>query len=654
MLFIDERESYRSNLVTYVVNWVEFVCQIGSFFMINLCLVVIATQFSETKKREMEKMLVERRRMRQKQQNSCSTLASSSDLQPGDCYEEMLKYAEHLARKSRRHLRRFARRGQRAVAACRRQAEPKDAAADDAVEASPVIVCGHGRGSSTETQPPSVAVCEVDSAEQNDETLRRLSRDARPSYGSSSSVTARRPSSLQIDSSSSSGSLRNSPAFASVVSLVRRPSSSTPPVDAGPCAMSPQVRSGEAQNDAAAGQPLAADTAAAQYLVLPFEVLGDARRGSSATPSPSPSPIPSPAILHVASPAPSTQRARSTCRSGSVQFVDTVKTCVHRTASVGHRRTPDCNRPLLVRKAKLLSSGENVGEAPPSPSSLIKSASFNDTRRGRGKCFRFSPETEKSRQAADDKARRDYDATTDGQRRRTSGPPSSASSTVSPVSPNFLEVPAAHADVPSGPSERRRVSGPVLRAASFSLVEVRPQRTHPPCITSLSVPSSAPNAVLPLSPVPATVAAAAAGGNRLQRPRSFRVKHTRAPSLQHRAVRRAVSCRATTRRAAQSSVTVGRASSLNEGARGRRIAAETAAGIGQLGLFGSDFLFCSQTQLSSTADIYRRMQQRARLRSVLSNDSGTVSRRQLSYLYPLTLFYSKYRYYEHTDIHSVL
>lgn len=32
--------------------------------MINLCLVVIATQFAETKRRETERMLQERRRMR--------------------------------------------------------------------------------------------------------------------------------------------------------------------------------------------------------------------------------------------------------------------------------------------------------------------------------------------------------------------------------------------------------------------------------------------------------------------------------------------------------------------------------------------------------------------------------------------------------------
>jgi voltage-dependent calcium channel T type alpha-1G len=38
--------------------------QIGAFFMINLCLVVIATQFAETKRRETERMLAERARMR--------------------------------------------------------------------------------------------------------------------------------------------------------------------------------------------------------------------------------------------------------------------------------------------------------------------------------------------------------------------------------------------------------------------------------------------------------------------------------------------------------------------------------------------------------------------------------------------------------------
>lgn len=71
--------------------------QIGSFFMINLCLVVIATQFSETKKRETERMLQERKRYQ-----STSTLASNSE--PSSCYTEILKYIGHLYRRGKRKL----------------------------------------------------------------------------------------------------------------------------------------------------------------------------------------------------------------------------------------------------------------------------------------------------------------------------------------------------------------------------------------------------------------------------------------------------------------------------------------------------------------------------------------------------------------------
>jgi len=78
--------------------------------MINLCLVVIATQFSETKKREMERMLLERKRY-----TSSSTLASNSE--PGGCYNEIIKYISHLFRKSRRRLNRWL----RAVQAQRRR-----------------------------------------------------------------------------------------------------------------------------------------------------------------------------------------------------------------------------------------------------------------------------------------------------------------------------------------------------------------------------------------------------------------------------------------------------------------------------------------------------------------------------------------------------
>ncbi|KAE9534948.1 hypothetical protein AGLY_008240 [Aphis glycines] len=65
---------------------------IGSFFMINLCLVVIATQFSETKKREMERMKMERARF-----HSTSTLTSSTNnSEPSSCYAQMVKTSEMI------------------------------------------------------------------------------------------------------------------------------------------------------------------------------------------------------------------------------------------------------------------------------------------------------------------------------------------------------------------------------------------------------------------------------------------------------------------------------------------------------------------------------------------------------------------------------
>lgn len=75
--------------------------KIGSFFMINLCLVVIATQFSETKKRETERMNTERKRFAK----SSSTLFSDTD--PGTCYEELIKYIEHICRKLKRKITRY-------------------------------------------------------------------------------------------------------------------------------------------------------------------------------------------------------------------------------------------------------------------------------------------------------------------------------------------------------------------------------------------------------------------------------------------------------------------------------------------------------------------------------------------------------------------
>ncbi|XP_023189639.1 voltage-dependent T-type calcium channel subunit alpha-1I-like [Xiphophorus maculatus] len=76
-------------------NFIYFILLIivGSFFMINLCLVVIATQFSETKQREHQLMQEQRARC-----SSSSTLAS----EPGDCYEELFQLVCHCLRKARR------------------------------------------------------------------------------------------------------------------------------------------------------------------------------------------------------------------------------------------------------------------------------------------------------------------------------------------------------------------------------------------------------------------------------------------------------------------------------------------------------------------------------------------------------------------------
>ncbi|KAA0713464.1 Voltage-dependent T-type calcium channel subunit alpha-1I [Triplophysa tibetana] len=73
------------------------IFQIGSFFMINLCLVVIATQFSETKQREHQLM--------QEQRDAC--LSSSTLTEPGDCYEEIFQLVRHVLRRTRRSIATF-------------------------------------------------------------------------------------------------------------------------------------------------------------------------------------------------------------------------------------------------------------------------------------------------------------------------------------------------------------------------------------------------------------------------------------------------------------------------------------------------------------------------------------------------------------------
>ncbi|VDM64230.1 unnamed protein product [Angiostrongylus costaricensis] len=93
-------------------NWIYFVLLIviGAFFMINLCLVVIATQFAETKRRETERMLQERKRL----QSRDSLSANGSDIagtfskeEGGDTvYKAIVRIIAHAFRRTKRTVKR--------------------------------------------------------------------------------------------------------------------------------------------------------------------------------------------------------------------------------------------------------------------------------------------------------------------------------------------------------------------------------------------------------------------------------------------------------------------------------------------------------------------------------------------------------------------
>ncbi|CAJ0608714.1 unnamed protein product [Cylicocyclus nassatus] len=95
-------------------NWIYFVLLIviGAFFMINLCLVVIATQFAETKRRETERMLQERKRLQSRSPDSISGSGSelggtSSKEDGGDTvYAAIVRFIGHTFRRTKRHVKR--------------------------------------------------------------------------------------------------------------------------------------------------------------------------------------------------------------------------------------------------------------------------------------------------------------------------------------------------------------------------------------------------------------------------------------------------------------------------------------------------------------------------------------------------------------------
>ncbi|KAK6111561.1 Ion transport family protein [Brugia pahangi] len=88
-------------------NWIYFVLLIivGAFFMINLCLVVIATQFAETKRRETERMIEERKRLRSSGSLSSDPAHSSRDGEGGDSvYAAIIKSIRHYSRRLKRRF----------------------------------------------------------------------------------------------------------------------------------------------------------------------------------------------------------------------------------------------------------------------------------------------------------------------------------------------------------------------------------------------------------------------------------------------------------------------------------------------------------------------------------------------------------------------
>uniref|UniRef100_A0A0N4ZXQ5 Voltage-dependent T-type calcium channel subunit alpha n=1 Tax=Parastrongyloides trichosuri TaxID=131310 RepID=A0A0N4ZXQ5_PARTI len=89
-------------------NWIYFVLLIviGAFFMINLCLVVIATQFAETKRRETERMLQERKRLSSYNGSETEKTSQGREEQGGDSvYAALVRFISHSARRIKRHFR---------------------------------------------------------------------------------------------------------------------------------------------------------------------------------------------------------------------------------------------------------------------------------------------------------------------------------------------------------------------------------------------------------------------------------------------------------------------------------------------------------------------------------------------------------------------
>lgn len=84
--------------------WVYFVTLIvlGSYFLTNLCLVVVATQFSETRQRESALMEIARKKAR----STSSTIFTPSDGENKGCYNQILSMLHHYIMRASRKVKR--------------------------------------------------------------------------------------------------------------------------------------------------------------------------------------------------------------------------------------------------------------------------------------------------------------------------------------------------------------------------------------------------------------------------------------------------------------------------------------------------------------------------------------------------------------------
>ena len=90
------------NILRHILHYAPFFFfQLGSYFLTNLCLVVVATQFSETRQRESALMEEARRKSR----STSSTIFTATDTESSKgCYNQLLSMMKHYIQRGCRKL----------------------------------------------------------------------------------------------------------------------------------------------------------------------------------------------------------------------------------------------------------------------------------------------------------------------------------------------------------------------------------------------------------------------------------------------------------------------------------------------------------------------------------------------------------------------